>query len=117
MADRSRELVERVQQALASGTPLRIVGNDSKAFMGRSAGGEVVSTATHAGLVEYEPTELVVVNAWAASPPNSAAPRSAARWPAISPARRGPGWDRSATTCSACAWSTGGENTCISAAA
>jgi FAD/FMN-containing dehydrogenase len=60
MADRSRELVDRVQQALASGTPLRIVGNDSKAFMGRSAGGETLSTATHAGLVEYEPTELVV---------------------------------------------------------
>lgn len=60
MADRSRELVERVRQALASGTPLRIVGNDSKAFMGRSTNGEAVSTATHTGLVEYEPTELVV---------------------------------------------------------
>jgi glycolate oxidase FAD binding subunit len=60
MADRSRELVERVRQAIAGNTPLRIVGNDSKAFMGRRAAGEVVSTAGHAGLTEYEPTELVV---------------------------------------------------------
>ena len=60
MADRSRELVERIRQAIAVNTPLRIVGQDSKAFMGRRAAGEVVSTAGHTGLIEYEPTELVV---------------------------------------------------------
>jgi glycolate oxidase FAD binding subunit len=60
MADRSKELVERVGQAIAGNTPLRIVGNDSKAFMGRRAIGERVSTEGHAGLIEYEPTELVI---------------------------------------------------------
>ena len=60
MADRGRELVEQVQGAVAGNTPLRIVGNDSKAFMGRRASGEVISTAEHTGLIEYEPTELVI---------------------------------------------------------
>jgi glycolate oxidase FAD binding subunit len=60
MADRSKELLERVGQAIAGNTPLRIVGRDSKAFMGRRAVGEVLSTAGHTGLIEYEPTELVV---------------------------------------------------------
>jgi glycolate oxidase FAD binding subunit len=60
VADRSKELVERVQEAAASDSPLRIVGNDSKAFMGRRATGEVISTAGHTGLIEYEPTELVI---------------------------------------------------------
>ena len=60
MADRTQELVERVQDAVGREAPLRIVGHDSKAFMGRRATGEVLSTAGHAGLTEYEPTELVV---------------------------------------------------------
>jgi len=60
MADRSEELVGRVREAMSGNTPLRIVGNDSKAFMGRRSEGEAVSTAGHAGLIEYEPTELVV---------------------------------------------------------
>ncbi|HET6592398.1 MAG TPA: glycolate oxidase subunit GlcE [Xanthomonadales bacterium] len=60
MADRGKELVERVRAAIASNTPLRIVGNDSKAFMGRCAAGEVLCTAEHTGLIEYEPSELVV---------------------------------------------------------
>jgi len=60
MADRSSELIERVREAIASHTPLRIVGQGSKAFMGRHAAGEALSTAGHAGLIEYEPTELVI---------------------------------------------------------
>jgi len=60
VADRSTELLERVRQAIAANTPLRLTGNDSKGFMGRPATGEILSTAEHAGLIEYEPTELVV---------------------------------------------------------
>jgi glycolate oxidase FAD binding subunit len=60
MADRSEELVERVKGAIAGNTPLRIVGQDSKAFMGRRAGGEELVTAGHSGVIEYEPSELVV---------------------------------------------------------
>jgi len=60
MVDRTDELVERVQDALGREAPLRIVGNDSKAFMGRCAVGEALSTTGHVGLVEYEPTELVI---------------------------------------------------------
>jgi len=60
VADRTKELVERVQDAMRREAPLCIVGSDSKAFMGRRAVGEILCTAGHAGLVEYEPTELVV---------------------------------------------------------
>jgi glycolate oxidase FAD binding subunit len=60
MADRTAELVERVQEAIGRGQPLRIAGRDSKAFMGRRAVGEVLATAGHEGLIEYEPSELVV---------------------------------------------------------
>jgi len=60
MNDRSADLIEQVREALGRGTAIRIVGNNSKAFMGRPVDGEVVSTAGHSGVVEYEPTELVV---------------------------------------------------------
>jgi glycolate oxidase FAD binding subunit len=60
VADQGDALLQRVEAALADRTPLRIVGGGSKDFMGREAGGEPVSTADHSGLVEYEPTELVV---------------------------------------------------------
>jgi glycolate oxidase FAD binding subunit len=60
MADRAEELLGRVRQAAAAASPLRIVGHDTKAFMGRRAAGAAVSTAGHTGLIEYEPTELVV---------------------------------------------------------
>jgi len=60
VTDRSVELLEQVRRAIAGRTPLRIFGNDSKAFMGRNSTGEALTTAGHAGLVEYEPTELVI---------------------------------------------------------
>jgi glycolate oxidase FAD binding subunit len=60
MADRSAELVERVKAACSAREPLRIVGNDSKSFMGRRTAGTNVATAGHTGLIEYEPSELVI---------------------------------------------------------
>ena len=60
MKDISSQLIDRVKQAVADKSPLRIVGNDSKAFMGRQPKGDPVSIAPHQGVVEYEPTELVI---------------------------------------------------------
>lgn len=60
MTDISNQLIDRVKQAVADKAPLRIVGNDSKAFMGRKPKGEPVCLALHQGVVEYEPTELVI---------------------------------------------------------
>ena len=54
------ELVARIRSATADGTPLRIRGGGSKDFHGERLQGEIVSTAGLAGVVSYEPSELVV---------------------------------------------------------
>ena len=58
--DCSVQLLDEVRAALSAGTTMRIEGNASKSFMGRTAVGKKISTSAHTGLVEYEPTELVV---------------------------------------------------------
>jgi glycolate oxidase FAD binding subunit len=58
--DATAELSERVREATARRTPLRIVGGDTKRFLGREAAGEVLDTAGHAGIVSYDPAELVL---------------------------------------------------------
>ena len=59
-ADVSRELAQRVQQAAAEKTPLRVVGGGSKDFLGRSVQGSVLSVTEHQGIVNYQPKELVL---------------------------------------------------------
>ncbi|HCN65564.1 MAG TPA: glycolate oxidase subunit GlcE [Pseudomonas sp.] len=58
--DNSAALLQQVNQALHSATPLRIRGADSKAFLGRPMTGEVLDTRSHRGIVSYDPTELVI---------------------------------------------------------
>jgi len=58
--DRTADLQARVQQAIGDGSPLEIVGGGTKAFYGRAPQGEPLSIAGHAGVVSYEPTELVL---------------------------------------------------------
>lgn len=58
--DASDALLEQVNQALHSETPLRIQGANSKGFLGRSTPGEVLDTRSHRGIVSYDPTELVI---------------------------------------------------------
>ncbi|MGV8842233.1 MAG: glycolate oxidase subunit GlcE [Pseudomonas sp.] len=58
--DASAALLEQVNQALVSATPLRIQGGNSKAFLGRPVSGEVLDSRAHRGIVSYDPTELVV---------------------------------------------------------
>jgi glycolate oxidase FAD binding subunit len=53
-------LAERVRAASAARTPLRIVGGDTKAFHGRSFAGERLDISGHRGVVDYEPSELVI---------------------------------------------------------
>ncbi|MFN7711806.1 MAG: glycolate oxidase subunit GlcE [Curvibacter sp.] len=55
-----KDLVERVQWAAATGTPLRIRGGGSKDFYGQSLQGELLDTRSLRGIVSYEPSELVV---------------------------------------------------------
>jgi glycolate oxidase FAD binding subunit len=59
-ADRSEELLARVREALAAGTPLRLQGGDSKAWHGRPVDAEPLDVRGHCGIVSYDPSELVV---------------------------------------------------------
>lgn len=53
-------LCERVRQAAAAGTPLRIRGGGSKDFYGGEPSGELLDTRVLTGIVAYEPRELVL---------------------------------------------------------
>lgn len=54
------DIQQRVQDAAASATPLRIVGCGSKDFYGGALIGEPLSTTALDGIVDYEPAELVI---------------------------------------------------------
>ena len=58
--DATVELTERVRDASSRGAPLRIVGGDTKRFLGREVTGEPLDVAVHRGIVSYDPAELVV---------------------------------------------------------
>jgi glycolate oxidase FAD binding subunit len=51
---------DRIRQASAAGTPLRIRGGGSKDFYGQSLVGEVLDTTAYQGVLSYEPSELVI---------------------------------------------------------
>ena len=53
-------LQERIREAAARGTALCLRGGGTKDFYGNAPRGEVLDTRGHAGIVAYEPTELVV---------------------------------------------------------
>ncbi|HEU4622343.1 MAG TPA: glycolate oxidase subunit GlcE [Burkholderiaceae bacterium] len=53
-------IVDQVRAATASSTPLRIAGGGSKAWLGAWPQGEALDVREHAGIVEYEPSELVI---------------------------------------------------------
>lgn len=58
--DQTAALTEQVRQAAANKQPLAISGEGSKAFLGRQVTGEPLSLAAHTGIINYEPTELVL---------------------------------------------------------
>lgn len=51
---------ERVRLAAKARRPLRIRGGGTKDWYGGRAEGELLDTRPHAGIVDYEPTELVI---------------------------------------------------------
>ena len=50
----------RVRAAAAAHTPLAIRGGGTKTFLGEAVRGETFDTRDYAGIVDYEPTELVI---------------------------------------------------------
>ena len=53
-------MAERVRAAAQGARPLRPRGGGSKDFYGNELAGEPLDTRAYAGLVNYEPSELVV---------------------------------------------------------
>ena len=51
---------DRIREAAARRAPLRLRGGGTKDFYGNALHGEVLDTRGYAGIVEYEPTELVI---------------------------------------------------------
>ncbi|HMF27462.1 MAG TPA: glycolate oxidase subunit GlcE, partial [Candidatus Cybelea sp.] len=60
MQDALDELTERVRAAAARKGPLQIRAGGTKDFYGNPPRGDVFDPRAHAGIVDYEPTELVV---------------------------------------------------------
>lgn len=60
MQEALQTLIERVAQAQRTRTPLRIRGGGSKDFYTRAQAGEVLDTTGLNGVLNYEPSELVV---------------------------------------------------------
>jgi glycolate oxidase FAD binding subunit len=54
------DYIERIRAAHADNTPLVIEGGGSKPFYGNAAEGEVLGTGRLAGVVDYQPKELVL---------------------------------------------------------
>ena len=54
------KLKERIREAAGRRTPLRLRGGGTKDFYGNEPRGELLDTSSHAGIVSYEPTELVL---------------------------------------------------------
>src|SRR6185369_6338679 len=48
------------RSAAATRTPLRFRGGGTKDFYGQALHGEIVETRDYAGIVDYDPTELVI---------------------------------------------------------
>jgi glycolate oxidase FAD binding subunit len=60
MSDRSEQLQARIRDAWGRDDRLTIVGNGSYGACGSAAIAERLSTGEHTGIVNYEPTEMVV---------------------------------------------------------
>ena len=60
MSEIVQEWSQRIQRATASKTPLRFRGGGTKDFYSQSLEGEILDTRAYAGILSYEPSELVV---------------------------------------------------------
>jgi len=60
VADAVQSFADRVRAAAAAGARLRLCGGGTKDFYGGALEGEPLDTRAHAGVVRYDPTELVI---------------------------------------------------------
>ncbi len=60
MENTHAQLSERVRDAAANETPLEILGGGSKVFYGQPVRGEALDVKVYRGIIEYDPSELVI---------------------------------------------------------
>lgn len=58
--DNSQFLISKIKQAYSSKTPLQIITGNSKEFYGRPINFEKLDISSHTGIINYEPSELVM---------------------------------------------------------
>ncbi len=58
--DISAEIRSRVQQAIGARRALEIIGRGTKRFLGREPFGTALEIAEHSGIVDYQPSELML---------------------------------------------------------
>lgn len=54
------DLTEALAERVRAGGPLRLEGGGTRGFYGRKVAGEALSLAGHQGVVDYDPSELVI---------------------------------------------------------
>lgn len=59
-SDISEKLQQQIQSAYENSRQLKIVGGNSKTFYGNKVEGEALNVSEHKGVLNYEPTELVL---------------------------------------------------------
>ncbi|MEP6390750.1 MAG: glycolate oxidase subunit GlcE [Halioglobus sp.] len=61
MTDCTQAFAERIADARAAGKPLYIqAGNSKRLWLGRTPEGETLDVSSHTGIVDYQPSELVI---------------------------------------------------------
>ena len=60
--DQTTRLQAQLKSCISQNTPVRVIGGGSKGFFGRSTSEDLepMNVGGHAGVINYEPTELVV---------------------------------------------------------
>jgi glycolate dehydrogenase FAD-binding subunit len=60
MQQKIMTIKEQISSAIEQGEVLKIIGGNSKAFLGRSVVGTPIDMADYSGIISYEPTELFI---------------------------------------------------------
>ena len=60
MSDITKTLIAQVKAAHEDQQALKIVGGNSKAFIGRATQGQALELSQHSGILQYQPVELVL---------------------------------------------------------
>ena len=90
MGDRTEAIRGRVRAAFESGAPLSIEGGGTKRFLGRAPAGEPLAVGEHRGIVNHEPSELVLtVRAGTRVADTQAALAEHGQWLPFDPPRHG----------------------------